>query len=74
MAEKDCFEVALQGLEEAVERLESGQLSLEESLAWFEAGVKGAALCQKILKEVETKVELLLPKNGAMIVEKFEEE
>jgi exodeoxyribonuclease VII small subunit len=73
MSEKENFEAALRALEEAVERLESGKLSLEESLALFETGVKGAALCQKILKDVEARVELLLAKDGTFTVENFDE-
>lgn len=60
MAEKQSFEEALQTLEAAVAQLESGDLSLEESLACFERGVSSAAQCRKRLKQVETKVELLL--------------
>jgi len=60
MAEKKSFEEALQILEEAVALLESGDLSLEESLSCFERGVSSAAHCRKRLKQVETKVELLL--------------
>ncbi|MEJ2699489.1 MAG: exodeoxyribonuclease VII small subunit, partial [Desulfuromonadales bacterium] len=40
MEEKGNVESALRSLEQAVERLESGELSLEESLECFEAGVK----------------------------------
>jgi exodeoxyribonuclease VII small subunit len=45
---KESFEASLHALEEVVERLESGDLSLEESLACFELGVKmppAAASC-----------------------------
>lgn len=60
MAEKQSFEAALAALEEAVAQLEGGDLSLDESLACFERGVKSAALCRQRLKSVETKVEKLL--------------
>jgi len=60
MAKKESFENVLRQLEEAVTRLESGELSLEESLACFEGGVKSAAACQKLLKDVECRVERLL--------------
>ncbi len=74
-SEQESFEAALQKLEQAVERLESGELSLEESLACFEAGVQNAALCQKQLKAVETRVELLLQdKDGTLKAQNFNDD
>jgi exodeoxyribonuclease VII small subunit len=64
MAKKDQpgkkFEVALGELESVVEQLESGDLSLEDSLAAFEKGVGLVKYCNQKLSEVEKKVELLL--------------
>jgi exodeoxyribonuclease VII small subunit len=64
MAKKDQsgkkFEVALGELEEVVEQLESGDLSLEDSLAAFERGVGLVKYCNEKLSEVEKKVEFLL--------------
>jgi exodeoxyribonuclease VII small subunit len=75
MEEKGNFEAALRALEQAVERLESGELTLEESLECFEAGVKSANRCQQFLQGVETKVKLLLKdREGNLVVEDFEEE
>jgi exodeoxyribonuclease VII small subunit len=54
------FESALQELESVVEQLESGDLSLEDSLAAFEKGVRLVKYCNQKLTEVEAKVELLL--------------
>ena len=59
-AEKKKFEEALEDLEGVVERLESGELSLEESLAAFEDGVKLVKYCNQKLTEVEKKIELLV--------------
>jgi exodeoxyribonuclease VII small subunit len=74
MTVKVSFERALKALEEVVERLESGELSLEESLQCFEQGVQNAACCRKMLQEVETRVELLLKdQSGAMTTEPFEQ-
>lgn len=53
------FEEALQQLEALVEDMESGELSLEESLASFEKGVTLTRICQKSLSEAEQKVKLL---------------
>jgi exodeoxyribonuclease VII small subunit len=58
-----------------VERLESGDLTLEESLECFEQGVKSAARCRKLLKEVELKVELLLKdRDGGLTLEDFNQQ
>jgi exodeoxyribonuclease VII small subunit len=54
----------MRDLEELVERLEQGDLPLEESLAAFEKGVLLTRNCQTALKEAEQKVEILLKKAG----------
>jgi exodeoxyribonuclease VII small subunit len=58
------FEAAMRDLEEIVERLEHGDLPLEESLAAFERGVLLTRSCQAALREAEQKVEILLKKAG----------
>lgn len=74
MSEKKSFEESLHSLETAVERLESGELSLEEALVCYETGVKSATLCRKRLQSVETKVQLLLrERGGALRVEAADE-
>jgi exodeoxyribonuclease VII small subunit len=65
------FETAMRDLEELVERLEQGDLTLEESLAAFERGVMLTRACQTALKEAEQKVEILLKKAGEPAVEDF---
>jgi exodeoxyribonuclease VII small subunit len=57
---KKKFEEALEELEKVVERLESGDLSLEDSLAAFEEGVRLVKYCNQKLTEVEKKIELLV--------------
>ena len=54
------FEQAFQQLEEVVQRLESGELSLEQSLALFEKGMLLAKLCESKLDEAEQKVSQLV--------------
>jgi len=74
MAEKK-FEIALARLEEIVQGLEKGDLTLEQSLKFFEEGIKLSRICNKRLEEVERKVEILLKdKSGNMIAKPFEEE
>ena len=53
------FEDALAELETLVEKMETGDLSLEESLAAFERGVKLTRHCQSALKAAELKVKVL---------------
>jgi exodeoxyribonuclease VII small subunit len=65
------FETAMRDLEELVDRLERGDLPLEESLAAFERGVSLTRTCQTALKEAEQKVEILLKKAGEPMVEDF---
>jgi exodeoxyribonuclease VII small subunit len=53
------FEEALKALEETVTGLESGDLTLEESLALFEKGQKLAAFCNEQLENASLRVEQL---------------
>ncbi|MFT7653125.1 MAG: exodeoxyribonuclease VII small subunit [Limisphaerales bacterium] len=53
------FETALEELESLVSKMESGDLSLDESLKAFERGVKLARQCQNELKNAELKVQAL---------------
>ena len=54
------FEKALTELESVVEKMEAGELSLDESLALFEKGVKLAKFLREELGKAEKKVEILL--------------
>lgn len=53
------FETAMAELEVLVQRMEGGELSLEDSLKEFERGVKLTRLCQAALKVAEQRVKLL---------------
>ena len=67
------FETSLKKLEDAVNRLESGELSLDDSLKVFEEGVRHASLCSRKLNEAQKKVELLLKrKDGSFYREEFQ--
>jgi exodeoxyribonuclease VII small subunit len=66
------FEEAIADLEQVVEQLESGDLSLEDSLAAFEKGVGLVRYCNQKLSEVEKKVELLVKdKQGQLRLQAF---
>ena len=61
MKDKDLnFEKALADLEQTVDKLEKGGLSLNESLGLFEKGVKLARFLREELDKAEKKVEILL--------------
>ena len=68
------FEAAMRDLEEIVERLEHGDLPLEESLKAFERGILLTRTCQTALKDAEQKVEILLKRAGEARVEDFDTE
>jgi exodeoxyribonuclease VII small subunit len=68
------FEDALAELEQLVNRLERGEISLEESLQSFERGVNLTRICQKALQEAEQKVQILIDKNGGQALESFADE
>ena len=53
------FEQALKDLEEIVQRLEKGELLLEDALAAYEEGVRLSRYCQERLDEAERRVETL---------------
>jgi exodeoxyribonuclease VII small subunit len=58
-AESESFEVLYKRLEESVAKLEGGNLSLEESLALYEEGMKLAKQCQEMLQDAELRVSRL---------------
>ena len=60
------FEEALQKLETIVEDLESGELSLENSLKSFEKGIKLARQCQEKLSKAEIQVQKLIEEDGEL--------
>ena len=68
------FEQSLKELESLVEKMEQGDLSLEDSLSHFERGVELSRACQKELKEAEQKVEILMQKNGQDEITAFDSE
>lgn len=68
------FEAALQELETLVEKMEQGELSLEDSLSHFERGVKLSRTCQQALKAAEQKVEILMQKNAREEIVPFDNE
>lgn len=68
------FEQSLADLENLVTKMETGDLSLDESLSAFEEGVKLTRQCQKMLEEAEQKVQILTENNGELTSVPFESE
>lgn len=61
------FEKALSELEELVRKLEQGELSLEQSLAAFERGVKLTRECQTALRSAEQRVQQLMQREDGTV-------
>jgi exodeoxyribonuclease VII small subunit len=71
---KKKFEAALEELEQIVEQLESGELSIEDSLAAFEKGVGLVKVCNQKLSDVERKIELLVKdREGKLQLKPFDQ-
>jgi exodeoxyribonuclease VII small subunit len=67
-AEAPSFEAALKQLEETVQKLEKGELPLEESLKLYEDGIRLARFCHAKLEEAEGKIEQLVKDaRGALV-------
>lgn len=60
------FEQSLADLQTLVELLESGELSLEDSLGAFEQGIRLTRECQAALNQAEQKVQILLERDGQL--------
>ncbi|AAZ36864.1 exodeoxyribonuclease VII, small subunit [Pseudomonas savastanoi pv. phaseolicola 1448A] len=67
------FEQSLADLQALVERLENGELSLEDSLTAFEQGVRLTRDCQSALTQAEQKVQVLLERDGELSEEPFDD-
>ena len=69
------FEKAYEQLMEIVKKLEEGELSLDESMALFEEGMRLERLCERRLDQAELKIsELITREGGAVGIEPFEAE
>ncbi|MFA6471960.1 MAG: exodeoxyribonuclease VII small subunit [Candidatus Latescibacterota bacterium] len=74
-ADENKFETLLNRLEEIVEKMDSGGLSLEEYLSLYEEGIKKADILTAMLSEANKKVmKLVADKNGEPVLESFDQE
>jgi exodeoxyribonuclease VII small subunit len=65
------FEASLKALEAIVDQLETGDLTLEESLAAFERGIRLSENCQKALDDAEQRVRILTDRSDGAEPEPF---
>jgi exodeoxyribonuclease VII small subunit len=70
----ETFESSLDELEKVVKELEGGDLSLERSLELFERGMNLSDTCRKQLENAETRVDMLIRKEGKLTAEPFRPE
>lgn len=68
------FEKSLRELENLITEMEKGDLSLEESLQAFEAGIKLTRDCQTRLSEAEQRVQMLIEEQGELHLTPFDQE
>lgn len=68
------FETALAELDQLVEKMEKGDLSLEASLSSFESGIALVRTCQEALKTADQKVQILIQNQDKSNLKKFDEE
>lgn len=66
-ADAPRFEAALEELEALVERMESGALSLDDSLAAFERGIHLTRECQRALSAAEQRVQVLMEQDDGTL-------
>ncbi len=66
------FEKSLNQLNQLIEKMETGQLSLEASLKHFEEGVTLIRQCQTTLNAAEQKIQILTEKSGKTTLTDFE--
>ena len=72
--EKMSFEEAIKELEDIVDDLEKGEVSLEEAVSAYERGSKLKNICQKRLNDARMKVEKIKQdENGQISIENFDE-
>ena len=71
--ENENFEELIEKLEAITNKLENDKLSLDESVALFEEGMKLSKKCNTKLEEADKKITMLINENGEISEEKFGE-
>jgi len=68
---ENSFETNLQKLEIIVEKLESGEIGLEESVQLYEEGMKIKKICDKKLKDIEMQIKKIKIEDNKVTKEDF---
>jgi exodeoxyribonuclease VII small subunit len=66
---KRSFETSLQCLEEVVQKLEAGDMTLDDSLKLFEEGIKASNECRRMLEDARKRVQKLVSEDGGFRLE-----
>lgn len=69
--QKQSFEDAIEELENVVEQLEKGELTLEESIDFFQKGIELSKYCGKKLDEIEKKISVLIDNGQSEVSEEI---
>lgn len=70
--QQETFEEAMEQLEDIVDKLEAGDVALEEAIKLFQKGMTLSQTCHQKLKKVEQQVQLLIEKDGEMEQQAFD--
>lgn len=68
------FEEAMQRLEEVVQKLEAGDVPLEQAIELFQEGMALSKRCSQQLEETEKRIEMLMEENGEWVKQPFHPE
>jgi exodeoxyribonuclease VII small subunit len=68
------YETAMTRLDDITERLESGEVKLEEAIELYSEGLEIARFCTRKLSEAEKKIKIIAEKNGLITEREFGEE
>ena len=68
---ENSFEKNLQKLEIIVEKLESGEIGLEESVQLYEEGMRIKKICDKKLKDIEMQIKKIKIEDNKITKEDF---
>ena len=74
MVKEENFENKMKQLEEIVNVLEKGELSLEDSVKKFEEGIQVSKKCTELLEDAEKRITIILNDDGEIKEENFSEE
>lgn len=73
MSKQQNFEQSLTALETLVNKMEKGELNLENALKEYESGMALVQKCQKTLAEAEQRIKIIIEKNGTITETPFDE-